>query len=266
MNLSSYQNQHLKLARRVKGGREPRLILVEGIRLVTECLASGLQLKMAFALRSNTLAELTLNIKRTECPVYDVDEKLISSLGDTVSSQGIVLIAERPSHSLENLFVTQRDDGKLLVGLDRVQDPGNAGTIVRTAEAAGALGIVTLPGTVDPFSTKSLRASMGSAFRLPIAADVPIEDLVRSARSRGIRVVGAAADGSMVYSEYDWTTPTLLLLGNEGSGLTKETLAACDSVLSIPLTGSVESLNVASAAAVLLFEARRQMRSALRNS
>jgi RNA methyltransferase, TrmH family len=257
MNLSSYQNQHLQLARRVRDGRERSLILIEGTRLVAECLASGLDLKMAFTLRSSSIAG---DLVQRGCPVYEVDEKLITSLSDTVTSQGVIVIAGRPEHSLEKLLDSETAQPHLVVALDRIQDPGNAGTIVRTAEAAGATGFVGSAGTVDLFSTKALRASMGSAFRLPIVTGIAIAALVDLARRRGLRVTGTASDGEDLYSDFDWRAPTLLLLGNEAGGLPPETLAACDAVLRIPLAGPVESINVASAGAVVLFEASRQRR------
>jgi TrmH family RNA methyltransferase len=267
MNLSSYHNQHLKLARRIREGKERELILIEGSRLIAECLASGLELKMAFNVQSSPVdsSDLAAKLRSSECPVYDVDEKLLSSLSDTVTPQGMIVIAKRPQHSIVELLQSGDSCEQLVVLLDRVQDPGNAGTIVRTAEAAGATGIAASAGTVDLLSPKALRASMGSAFRLPIVPGVSVTHFLDAARRGGIAVVGTAADGDSVYSDHDWTRPTLVMLGNEAGGLAAELLAHCDTVVRIPLTEPVESLNVASAAAALLFEAARQRRQS-RNS
>lgn len=264
MNLSSYHNQHLKLARRIREGKERSLILIEGTRLAGECLASGLHLKMAFILHSSEVAAGTLvpKLNALECPIYEVDESLLASLSDTVTSQGIIIIAARPHHDLSKMIESRHGRPPLVVALDRIQDPGNAGTIVRTAEAAGATGIVGSIGTVDLYSPKVLRASMGSAFRLPIITGESIPEVLDFARTWGLFVVGTAADGDTVYSEHDWMRPAIVLLGNEAGGLAADIPALCDTVVRIPLTAPVESINVASAAAALLFEAARQRRGA----
>lgn len=262
MNLLSSQNQHLKLARRVRDGKERNLILVEGTRLVAECLASGLELKTAFLVETGSIAsrEVAATLLKRHCPVYEVGEKLMTSLSDTVTSQGIIVIASRPHHSISTLLDRSPARPHLLAVLDRVQDPGNAGTIVRTVEAAGGTGVVGSVGTVDLFSPKALRASMGSAFRLPLVTGISVSELIDAARAHRVRVVGTASDGETIYSDYQWAQPTLMLLGNEAGGLSADSLALCDQVLRIPLTEPVESLNVASAAAALLFEAARQRR------
>jgi TrmH family RNA methyltransferase len=150
----------------------------------------------------------------------------------------------------------------LFLGLDRVQDPGNMGTLIRTAEAAGVGGIVALGGSVDVFSPKVLRSSMGSAFRLPILANATVEQLISLRESHGLKIVAAAGEGEIDYTDYDWQQPTLLLLGNEGRGVDAALMSQCDARLRIPLLNGVESLNVAAAGAVMLFEAARQRRSA----
>jgi len=258
MNLSSQTNQHLKLARRVRDGKERKLIFVEGTRLVSECLRANLQLECAFALSTDAdTSQLLSQIAQRGCPIFAVEESLLKTLSDTVTSQGLILLAQRPHSSLEDIF---REDqyNSLLVALDRIQDPGNAGTIVRTAEAAGASVIVSSTGTVDLFSPKALRSSMGSAFRLPIAAGASLNDLFGLCRSRSVAIVGTASEADLDYAAYDWREPTLVIFGNEAAGLSADVLAACDALVKIPLTAPVESLNVASAAAVILFEAARQ--------
>src|SRR6185503_3169669 len=172
-------------------------------------------------------------------------------------TQGLILLAQRPQADLAKTLAASRP---LLVGLDAVQDPGNFGTIVRTAEAAGAHGILALQGSVDAFAPKTLRSAMGSAFRLPIVTELTGEELLTACRQAGICVVAADVEAELNYTEFDWRQPALLLLGNEGRGVNEVLLSGCDGSVRIPLHPPVESLNVAASAAVILFEAARQRR------
>ncbi len=265
MQITSQANQHLKLSRRVRDGREPSLIFVEGQRLIAECLDADLPLIAAFhrlALEERS-RHLVLALRKRDCPVYELDDSLMRTLSDTVSSQGLVLLAQRPEVASRQMLTTGNppNQSTLIVALDRVQDPGNAGTIVRTAEAAGATGLITLAGTVDPFSPKSLRASMGSAFRLPIACGVSLDSILTLSHEHDVTVVGTVAEAKLDYTAYDWRGPTLVVLGNEAGGVAAALLARCQVTIRIPVASPVESLNVAAAAAVVLFEAARQRRS-----
>ncbi len=256
--ITSPANERLKHARRVREGREPDLIFVEGERLVEECLQSRLALSACF--HSPSLSPRAEKILETiagrGCPAFSVADAVMANLSDTVTPQGIVVLVERPRTSLDDALAANA----LIVGLDAVQDPGNFGTIVRTAEAAGASAVVALEGSVEAFAPKMLRSAMGSAFRLPIVSEVETEELFAMLRARAVHLVAMAAGGETVYSDYDWRRPTLVLLGNEARGVGDELLERCDARLRIPMRAPVESLNVAAAAAVVLFEAARQRR------
>ena len=180
----------------------------------------------------------------------------MTTLSDTITTQGLIVLAERPRATL----ATALSSGSLLVALDAVQDPGNAGTILRSAEAAGASAVIALKSTVDLYAPKVLRSAMGSAFRLPLATEVTADELLAACAQSGVQVVAAAMEAESNYDEYDWRQPALLLLGNEGNGLQHKLLERADTRIRIPLHPSVESLNVAAAAAVILFEAARQRR------
>lgn len=254
--ITSPANERLKHARRVREGREPDLIFVEGERLVEECLQSRLNLAACFhspelSPRSEKILGMIAN---RECPTFPVADAVMANLSDMVTPQGIVVLVERPRASLDDALTANA----LIVGLDAVQDPGNFGAIVRTAEAAGASAVVALKGSVEAFAPKTLRSAMGSAFRLPILTDVEAEDLLPLFRARGVRVVAAAADGETVYTDYDWREPVMVVFGNEARGVNPELLERCKARLRIPTRAPVESLNVAAAVAVILFEASRQ--------
>ena len=256
MLITSPANERLKHARRVRDGREDDLIFVEGERLIEECLQSGLALATCFhspevSPRAQTiLAELA----DRGCPLLPTADAVLATVSDTVNSQGLIVLAERPTAQLEEVLLSSG----LLVCLDAVQDPGNFGTILRTAEAAGATGVISMKGSVDAYSPKVLRSAMGSAFRLPIVTGVTDEGLMEHLHKADLQIVAATADGETLYHEPNWLEPTMVILGNEANGVSDDLLELCETRIRIPLRSPVESLNVAAAAAVILFEAARQ--------
>lgn len=255
--ITSASNERVKHARRVRDGREPGHIFVDGLRLAEEAVKSGITIEAAFVASGNDDARLLALVQRLVAggaPLYWTQKEVLDGMSDTVQSQGIILIAKRPGHTSFPV------GGSLLLALDRLQDPGNMGTLLRTAEAAGADGVIALGGSVDVFSPKVLRSSMGSAFRLPVMTDVTAETLLQLKREHRLHLIAASGEGELDYTDYDWRQPTLLLLGNEGRGVSPDLMAACDTRLRIPMANGVESLNVAAAGAVMLFEAARQRR------
>jgi RNA methyltransferase, TrmH family len=258
--ITSPSNERIKHARRVRDGREPDLIFVDGLRLAEEAVKSGIVVEAAFVASGNDderLVALVEQLVAIRAPLFWTQSDVLDALSDTVQSQGIVLIARRPVLDAARVF---QGKGSLFLGLDRIQDPGNMGTLLRTAEAAGVAGVIVLGGSVDVFSPKVLRSSMGSAFRLPVMVDVSAEALLNLRSEHDLHLVAAAGEGEMDYTDYGWRQPTLLLLGNEGRGVSPDLMAACDTRLRIPMENGVESLNVAAAGAVMLFEAARQRR------
>jgi TrmH family RNA methyltransferase len=177
----------------------------------------------------------------------------------TERPQGIAALVEAPQFTLQAIFPDEVRPHPLVVIAAGLQDPGNLGTLVRSAEAFGATGMILLPGTVSLWNAKTLRASSGSAFRLPVVA-LPPGEALNALRTRGVRIIAAVARGGD--SEADLHGPSALLVGNEGSGLPEDWIAQADTRVTIPFTGAVESLNAAIAGSVLLYEAMRQRRKA----
>lgn len=186
-------------------------------------------------------------------PVHEVSEDELSEYAATDSPQGVLAMAEIPSYRFSDLLPSEDPAAVLL--LDAVQDPGNFGTLLRTAEALGATGVVALPGTVDPWNPKSVRAAMGASFRLPVVASSwpDAADWLLDAR---FTILAAAAGGAPL--PHPAPTRTALVLGNEGAGVSAETLARATRSVGIPIRGRAESLNVAAAGAILLYELLRQ--------
>jgi TrmH family RNA methyltransferase len=257
--ITSRQNPLIKRAQRVRDGEDPAHMFVEGVRLVEEALDAELPIEaliytaeLSSSERGAALLERAASMRFRGALV---PEPLMRAVCDVETPQGVVALAPQPRFELDQVLAGDRP---LAVALEALQDPGNVGTILRSAEAAGAAGVITSPGTAEPYGAKALRASMGSAFRIPVARRVPVVEIATAARSRGVRLVATDTSGGVPYSEYDWSGPAVLLVGNEGSGLSEGARAAADDVVSIPLAPSVESLNASIATAVILFEAARQ--------
>jgi TrmH family RNA methyltransferase len=237
---------------------EVDLCLLEGPRLVLEALAAGLVVMEAVASpragASPAGPAALAALRQREVPVRRMAPGLVASLSETETSQGLLALARRPSFREAQVF----GDTPLVLVADGVQNPGNLGGLLRTAEAAGASGAILAAGCADPFSWKALRGSMGSAFRLPHLRGPAIGDVLDALAPRGVRVLATAADGERRYDEADLRGPVALVVGSEGAGLASAVRERAAERLRIPLAGPVESLNVGVAAALVLFEAARQ--------
>ncbi len=181
---------------------------------------------------------------------------MLDFVSDTKTAQGVVALARRPRTGPE--LLEQAAATPLVVVMHRVNNPSNAGAMLRVAEAAGATAAVATAGSTDLFSPKSLRGSMGSAFRLPLWTGAAYEEVLAWCAARGVRAVSTAAAAPRTHTELDWTTPRAVLMGPEAGGLTAEETRAADERVRIPMRPPVESLNVAVALGVILYEAARQ--------
>ncbi len=246
--ITSRDNAKLKLARAVRDGREVDLIFVEGVRLVEEALRSGSEIVHSFLSEGIDPAVRTPGLR----DVLLVETKLFPTIADTKNSQGVIALVRRPAYSLKHI------PAGIVALLHRVNNPSNLGAVVRTAEAAGAAGLITTKGSADAFSPKALRASMGSAFRLPIIEGINFDDAIASAKERGSVLTAADISGSLSYLNIDWNVPRLVVFGSEARGLEERELALMDEKICIPMENEVESLNLAVSSGIILFEAKRQ--------
>lgn len=260
--LRSRANPRYKRLRALRDGRASSpLCLVEGPKLVAEALAANVSVvEAAFAERAEATPaghEALAALRSRGVPLQRLSPDLLASLSEAERSQGLLAIARRPRFELAE---TLRGTPLVLV-IDGVQDPGNVGALLRSAEAAGATGALLTTGSADPLSWKALRGSMGSAFRLPHVAGLETIPLLDELVGRGLAVLATSSDGELRYDEADFTRPTAILVGREGSGLAAAVQQRAAARLRIPLAPPVESLNVGVAAALVLFEAARQRRS-----
>jgi RNA methyltransferase, TrmH family len=235
-----------------RGPREKKgLFLVEGERVIGELLDSGLSLRLAIAAPSAEDSEgghELLGRLAESCPLRRVDESTLARLAATESPQGVLAVAEIPRHELESWSLS---GPATVVVLDAVQDPGNFGTVLRSAWAFGARLAVVLPGTVDPWNPKAVRSAAGASFRLPVAA-ASLDGVVSWLARNDITLVAADARG-VPADGFAFGPRTALVVGNEGAGLRPEIRSAAHALLSIPMSGPAESLNVAVAAGILLY-------------
>jgi TrmH family RNA methyltransferase len=261
MKITSRDNSLLSHARAVRDGKANDSIFVEGLRLCEEALRSNLKIEAVIysdhIARKDRAGQLIQKLDAVAAKSASVNEKLLASISYTKTPQGIIVLASRPTIS-EKDFAARQKSTPLIVILHRINNPVNLGAILRTAEAAGVTGVFTTAGTTDPFSPKSLRGAMGAAFRLPIWIGIDYDGAVAWCRKHSTQALCADAKATQSYTEVDWRRPTALIVGSESAGLSAEEIAAANEAISIPMKGSTESLNVAVATGVLLYEAQRQ--------
>ena len=261
ITISSRQNpfvHHCRdLARRrdAAGGE----ILLDGLHLLSDALAAGVPIAAAAAPDAFWQSPAGVPVARAleigGAQIYAASPAVIEAASPVRTPSGIVAVARWQPAEPERVLEAQP---ALVVCAVEVQDPGNVGAIIRSADAAGATGVVVTAGSADPFGWKALRGSMGSAFRLPVAAGASLVEVCREARRRGVRIISTTPASGVGLYEADLSGPVMVLLGGEGAGLPPALQDAADARLSIPMRPPVESLNVAVAAAVILYEARRQ--------
>lgn len=247
--------------RRPATRRERALFLVEGPRAVSAGLAvGGIQEIFAGVGAADRDAALLSAAGSAGVPVHVVTDDAVASLSETVTPQGLVGVAELPRHGLEVLARAQ-----LVAVCVETRDPGNAGTIIRTADAAGADAVVFAGDCVDPFGGKCVRSSAGSVFHLPVVRGVPTEDVLAAARAAGcqcLATAGAAPTGlDDLEAAGGLAHPTAWLFGNEAQGLPSAVVTAADTVIRVPVYGQAESLNLSVAAALCLYASARATRT-----
>jgi len=257
--VQSKQNIRLKDLRRAlahpgSGGAYPAGI--EGPNLLAEALLAGLSIPTVFVAQgAESLLDSFALPSSTE--VLLLPKNLLNSALATETPQPVAALVEPPAWKWTDVLAPQSKAAPLLVVLAGLQDPGNLGTILRSAEAFGAHAVLSLPGTVSPWNPKAVRASAGSLFRLPFLS-VTAEDCFTRLRQAGVKIWTTAVNEAQSASLTDLTTPVALIIGNEGNGVPDEIAAHAGGAITIPCPGPVESLNAAIAASVLLYEASRQ--------
>ncbi|MBE9228576.1 RNA methyltransferase [Phormidium sp. LEGE 05292] len=256
--LTSLQNPLVKQIRKLhqaKDRQEQQLCLLEGTHLLTEAIAVDYPLVTVCGTPQwqEKYPELWQQASERCQRLELVSPEVIKAIATTVQPDGVVATAARAA-----TFRTQVPYSGSILALETIQDPGNLGTMIRTAAAAGVSGLWLSADSVDLDHPKVLRASAGQWFRLPMAVTTDLKAVVAECQKQGMQVVATLPEAKLTYWETDFQKPSLILMGNEGAGLSTDLEALADKQVKIPLNPGVESLNVAIAAALILYEAQRQ--------
>lgn len=259
--IESRDNQRLKFARHVRDGKVHGYIFIEGRRLAAEAIKSGLVIKDCFISSNLDAIALAGELSMRTSAVAKVPDRIFDSIVDTKNSQGIVLIAERPTiyTGVSMALAIKSSKLPLVIVLDRVNNPSNLGAVLRAAEAAGAAGVITTRNSADVYSAKSLRAAMGSAFRLSVWDNADFYEVLRWAGENGLVATASDAASTIHHTDVNWRIPRLLIFGSEAHGLSNLDQQHIQEMIRVPMEPQVESLNLAVSVGVILFEARRQI-------
>lgn len=262
--ITSPSNSRIKsvmhLVQKAKARREEQVFVTEGIKMFLE--APDERIREVYISESFSCAdkekEQAVKEKLKRIPHEMVSTEVFKKISDTCSPQGILCVIRMFQYRLEDLL--KKEKPFLLIAED-IQDPGNLGTMVRTGEGAGIDGIILSKESVDIYNPKTIRATMGSIYRVPFIYTDELAAVLGKLKEQNIRLYAAHLKGEKSYEEFDYLGGTAFLIGNEGNGLKKETADLADTYMRIPMEGQVESLNASIAAAVLMYETSRQRRN-----
>ncbi len=260
--ISSTTNKQVKfvhsLAKKARVRRESGLFLAEGLRICGEIpknLIDTLYVSESFS-RLPECRRLTDAVKRIET----VTDEVFQYMADTRTPQGVLALVRQQHYTIEDIWQEKGGKPVLLMILDTLQDPGNLGTIIRAGEGAGVTAVIMNDETADIYNPKVIRSTMGSVFRVPFVYVKDLTAAMKWLQEKGVCLYAAHLDGKNNYDQEDYTSHSGFLIGNEAAGLSDSVSELADKYVRIPMLGSVESLNAAVAASVLMFEAARQRR------
>ena len=254
--ITAASNQRVKnlmsLIQKAKARREQDVFITEGIKMFLE--ADLEQIKEVYVSES-FYGKGTAREKIEQCNYEILSDELFKKVSDTQTPQGVLCVIKQYHYKLEDLF---KKENPLFLILEDIQDPGNLGTMVRTAEGAGVDGVIMTKGTVDIYNPKTIRSTMGSVYRMPFFYTEDLLGVMKKLQERNVTLYAAHLKGTQFYHQLDFKGATAFLIGNEGNGLKEETAKAADAYMKIPMEGKVESLNAAVASVILMYEAARQ--------
>jgi TrmH family RNA methyltransferase len=265
--ITSTSNERVRkvvsLMEKSKARREEDAFVIEGMKMLRE--APVLQVREVYV-TAKFLDKATEEDKEIlwRYGAEEVSEDVMKKMAATHTPQGVLAVISQYHYTLEEVIKGYNQDDEnarpLMLILENIQDPGNVGTMLRSGEGAGVTGIILSKGSADIYNPKVIRSTMGSIFRMPFIYVESVPQVLETLKASGIHTYAAHLKGEKNYDEFDYTKPTAFLIGNEGNGLTKETADAADTYILIPMKGEVESMNAATSAAILTFEASRQRR------
>jgi len=246
-----------QLMKSKKARREQGLFVVEGWKMLEETLAQSEGVEIDSLYVSQDLQEEALR-KLKDHPFECVSAHVLGAMSDTKTPQGVVAVVKTWQTELPSLIKKSKEFAAPLLILENIQDPGNLGTMIRTAEGSGAAGIIASSDTVDIYSPKVVRSTMGSLYRVPFVYVESLAQTITLLKQEAIICLAADLKGENVYKMASMHDPCAFIIGNEGNGLTQQTLGLADRLITIPMCGQLESLNASVSAAILLYESLRQ--------
>jgi len=259
--ITSAQNPIIKEVKSLKQKKyreEKKLFFIEGIRFVEEALKEGVQIERILVsdklAETNSGYEILKKVSNGGYPVFQLPHKLFMEISDTQNPQWILAVLSMKNCDIEDVW----DEKNFFVILDSVQDPGNMGTIIRTADAAGMTGVIVSKGCVDVYNPKVLRSTMGSIFHIPICQSQDIFETMDRMKKRGIKICAAHLEGSCDYFDLEYKNNIAIVIGNEANGISEEVKNFADILVRIPMPGRAESLNASVAAVILMYEILRK--------
>ena len=261
--ITSVHNKCIKEAVALLAKKKERdrrgLFVVEGGKMFGEAPAQQIsRVYLAQSAEKEMTAKYGDKLSGLSCEI--VADDVFARMSDTVTPQGILCLVRQQRYSIEEILQGSDKKHMLFIMLEDIQDPGNLGTIFRTAEAAGADGVIMSSRTADIYNPKTIRSTMGAVFRVPFLYTGDLFSVIKMLQGRGTAVYAAHLGAVDFYDAYDYRQSTAFLIGNEANGLREETAGCADALLGIPMEGKVESLNAAVASSILLYEAYRQRR------
>ena len=265
--ITIYTNQKVKkivsYIQKNKARREDNVFIVEGMKMLVEVPKKNVrEIYISDSFSKNKKNEQDMQyIKLIGASVEIVSDDVFKRMADTQTPQGVMAVVSQYHYELSDIVVKKDGREPLILILENIQDPGNLGTMLRSSEGAGVSGIIMSKDTADIYNPKVVRSTMGSVFRVPFIYVESLSDTINLLKKKGVTTYAAHLKGKHNYDEADYVGPTAFLIGNEGKGLTKETADSADEYILIPMLGMVESMNAATSAALLSFEAARQRRN-----
>lgn len=256
--ITATSNKRIKwlvsLSEKAKERRKEGVFLVEGAKMFEEAQEEYIR---EVYVSESYIEKNGVSDKLSKTGYETVSDEVFKKISDTKTPQGILCVMKQYQYTLEELL---QKENPVFVLLEDIQDPGNLGTILRTGEGAGIDGVIMTKDTVDIYNPKTIRATMGSVYRMPFLYVDSLAEVIKSLQKKGIAVYAAHLDGKEYYDSFDFKKGSAFLIGNEGNGLKKETADLADAYLKIPMEGKVESLNAAIATSLLMYETYRQRR------
>ncbi|HOJ09677.1 MAG TPA: 23S rRNA (guanosine(2251)-2'-O)-methyltransferase RlmB [Clostridiales bacterium] len=257
--------KEVKALKTKKYREQKKLYFIEGLKFVEEALLSGADITKIFISETleingkiSGIKLITSKEEPIEYDIYVVPDNLFKGMSDTGTPQGILAVVKMRNYTMDDIIALKNNKDNLFVVLDSIQDPGNMGTIIRTADAADFTAIIVSKGCVDFYNPKVLRSTMGSIFHIPVVFCDNLADVLKYFRSQGIKTYAAHLNGTVSYFNVNMSNNAAIIIGNEANGISNETASLADIFIKIPMPGSAESLNASVAAGVLIYESVRQ--------